>query len=116
MTSDQNILKDLDKSKRNTVIKIFLISFLVFAGLASQAQEKPKSVEKQRKEFLNLQKERDEGAAAAQKENIKKHEKIQTKDVQKRMKKTRRRSERIQRKKHKDNIFERTFTKKPKRR
>jgi len=98
------------------MIKIFLISFLLFAGSVSQAQENPKSVEKQRKEFLELQEKRDEGAAAAQKEGIKKHGEIQTKDVQKRMKKTRRKSERIQRKKHKDNIFERTFRKKPKRR
>jgi hypothetical protein len=84
------------------------------AGFAP-AQDKPKSVKKQRKEFIELQENRSEGAEKAKDKDLEKHLKIQTKKTQKRMKKNKKKSERLQKNKHEKNFFQRLFTKKPKR-
>lgn len=102
--------------KRILLPKILLFALTLMMVTAAHGQEKQKSVEKQRDEFLKLQEERDEGAAKHKEADIKKHRDIQTKDVQKRMKKSKKKSVRLQKKKHEDNFFQRLFTKKPKRR
>jgi Ni/Co efflux regulator RcnB len=102
-------------TKRKRVLNIFLLLLAIFLGGLAQAQEKPKSVKKQRKEFLELQEDRGEGADEAKKKDIEKHQKIQTKETQKRMKKNKKKSERLRKNKHEKNFFQRLFTKKPKR-
>lgn len=101
--------------KRRSLLNIFLIlTAVLMAGMAT-AQDKPKSVKKQRKEFIELQESRAEGADKAKEKDLEKHMKIQTKETQKRMKKNRKKAERLQRNKHEKNFFQRLFTKKPKR-
>lgn len=101
--------------KRRSLLNIFLFLTAVLMGGMATAQDKPKSVKKQRKEFIELQESRAEGADKAKEKDMEKHMKIQTKETQKRMKKNRKKSERLQRNKHEKNFFERLFTKKPKR-
>jgi hypothetical protein len=101
--------------QRNGLVKILLTSFAVLAIGLAQAQDKPKPVKKQRKEFLELQEERKEGGEEARQKGLEKHQKIQTKETQKRMKKNKRKSERLRKNKHEKNFFQRLFTKKPKR-
>ncbi len=99
--------------KRKLMVKIFFLAASMFIGGELFAQEKQKSVKKQRKAFLELQEDRDAKAADKKEEERKKHQKIQTKETQKRMKKNLRRSKRLQQKKHEKNFFQRLFTKGP---
>ncbi len=77
-------------------------------------QEKQKSPEKQQKEFLKLQDDRDQNSEEKLKEDKKKHDSIQTKETRKRMKNNKKRAGRLQSNKHDRSFFQRIFTKKPK--
>ena len=102
------------RKRKNTFIILFLI---FFTALGASAQEKKpgkqKSVEKQRKEFLQLQDDRDAEFSKKMDEDREKHVKIQTKETQKRMKKNRKKMRRRKDGKHEKSFFERLFTKKP---
>lgn len=99
--------------RKNTFIILLFVSFTVF-GSSAQAQKpgKQKSVEKQRKEFLDLQDERDAELSKKMDEDREKHVKIQTKETQKRMKKNRKKMRRRKDGKNEKSFFERLFTKK----
>ncbi|NEN23977.1 hypothetical protein G3O08_10745 [Cryomorpha ignava] len=100
--------------RKNTFIISLFIFFTVFAASAhAQKPEKQKSVEKQRKEFLQLQDDRDAELSKKMGEDREKHVKIQTKETQKRMKKNRKKMRRRKEGKHEKSFFERLFTKKP---
>ena len=103
----------MSKSKNTSIILLFVIfTALSTAGFA-QKPGKQKSVEKQRKEFLQLQDQRDAELSKKMEEDREKHQKIQTKETQKRMKKNRKKMERRKSGKHEKTFFERLFTKKP---
>lgn len=96
-----------------SLCKIFLfLSFIILSTGAFAQTKKPKSVEKQRKEFLELQEERKEAAAEAREEGIKEHKELQTKDVQKRMKRSNKKSRRLAKDRHQDGFLKMLFTKK----
>lgn len=101
--------------KRKNTFNILLLVFFTVLVSTSYAQKpgKQKSVEKQRKEFLQLQDDRDAELSKKMEEDREKHMKIQTKETQKRMKKHRRKMERRKKGKHEKTFFERLFTKKP---
>jgi len=101
--------------KRKITFIILLFVFFTALGSVAYAQKpgKQKSVEKQRKEFLQLQDDRDAELSKKMEEDREKHLKIQTKETQKRMKKHRKKMERRKKGKHEKTFFERLFTKKP---
>lgn len=102
------------RKRKNTFIILLLILFTIL-GSAAYAQKpgKQKSVEKQRKEFLKLQEDREAELSKKMEEDREKHVKIQTKETQKRMKKHRKKMRRRKSGKHEKTFFERLFTKKP---
>ncbi len=97
------------------MVKVVLFIAVLAFGQEAHAQKKPKSPEKQQEEFLDLQDEREKASDEQLKADRKKHESIQTKETQKRMKANRKRSARMQGNKHGQTFFQRLFTKKPKR-
>ncbi len=101
--------------KRKRSISIVLLSAFLMAGsgVFAQKQEKQQSVEKQRKEFLELQDERKQESAKKMEADREKHLKIQTKETRKRMKKNKKKMRRLKNDKHQDSFLKRLFTKKP---
>ena len=101
-------------TKRKITLYILTFMVAVFSANDAFAQEKRQKTKKQYKEFKKLQDERAGEKEKSTEEGKKRHLKLQDKKTQKRMKRQKRRSERIQRNKHKDGFFRRLFTKKPK--
>ena len=101
------------RKRKNTFIILLLVFFTV-VGTSVHAQKpgKQKSVEKQRKEFLQLQDDRDAELSKKMDADREKHVKIQTKETQKRMKKNKKKMRRRKDGKHEKSFFERLFTKK----
>ena len=97
--------------RKNTILILMLM--LLLLGGVNSCGLKRQSTEKQKKEFLDLQANRDKELAKKMEEDRKKHMEIQTKETQKRMKKNKKKMERMQKGKHPKTFFQRLFTKKP---
>ena len=103
-------------SKRKKIALIASIfALLIYADpVLGQKAKKQKSVKKQRKEFLDLQEERDQASTKALEEKRSKHLKIQTKETRKRMKANKRKVKRKKKRGHSDPWIKRLFMKKGK--
>lgn len=100
--------------RKNTLIIIGTALLMIMSGAAmAQKVPKQKSVKKQRKEFLELQAERDEASDKAMDEKREKHLKLQSKETRKRMKANKKKVKRMRKNGHQDSWFKRVFTKKP---
>lgn len=99
------------QKRKNTILIIMFT--LLLAGGTNSCGLKRQSTEKQKKEFLDLQENRDKELAKKTEEDKKKHVEVQTKETQKRMKKNKKKMERMQKGKQPRNFFQRLFTKKP---
>ena len=99
--------------RKNTWI-VLIVLFLITMGTGVHAQKpgKQKSVEKQRKEFLQLQDSRDAELAKKMEADRIKHVKKQTKETQKRMKKNKKKMHRLKKGKHEKTFLQRLFTRK----
>ena len=84
----------------------------ITSGAQAQKPGKQKSVEKQRKEFLQLQDSREAELAKKMETDRIKHVKDQTKQTQKRMKKSKRKMRRLKKGKHERTFLQRLFTRK----
>jgi pyruvate/2-oxoacid:ferredoxin oxidoreductase alpha subunit len=93
---------------------VFFVSLLLsMTGAAELYAQKAQSVKKQQKEFFKKEEERKKAEAKAQEEGLKHHMEMQDKATKKRMKKSRKRSERIAANKR-EPFWKRWFIKKPK--
>lgn len=92
------------------LFKIFGVAFLLALPLQSCAQ-KQKSVKKMQQEHFDRQAEQDKAIQKAQDDGLKRHRDIQTKETQKRMKKTLKKSGR-HREYQKEPFLKRLFRKK----
>jgi len=83
-------------------ICIMLIYLFITSNYIAQRNKPPKTgdTKAQMKRLHKLEKKEKKDQADAEKELIKSHEKLQSKDVRKRMKKTKRKSKRIKKGKH----------------
>lgn len=97
-------------SKRKNTILILLFAMLLMTGV-SNCGLKRVSTEKQKKEFLELQDEREAKLAKKREEDRKKHVERQTKEVQKRMKRQKKKMRRVKKGKHPKTFFQRLFSK-----
>ncbi|MCA1752425.1 MAG: hypothetical protein ABR572_00925 [Cryomorphaceae bacterium] len=100
--------------KRKITVYILTLLVAAFSANTAFAQEKRQKTKKQYKEFKKLQDDREGEYDKKMEEGRKRHLKLQDKKTQKRMKRQKRKSARIQRNKHKNSFFRRLFTKKPK--
>jgi|SRR5690554_1940930 len=100
--------------RKNTWI-VLIVLLLITLGTGAQAQKpgKQKSVEKQRKEFLQLQDSREAELAKKMEADRVKHVKKQTKETQKRMKMNKKKMRRLRKGKHEKTFFQRLFTRNP---
>ena len=101
--------------RKNTIRNWMAVAFLVLAATGVSAQDKPpkqKSVEKQYKEFMNLQEQRSENRDAAMEKAREEHVDRQSKETKKRMKKNEKKMRRIKAGKHPQTFLQRLFTKK----
>jgi len=100
--------------RKNTWI-VLMVLFLITTASSIHAQKpvKQKSVEKQRKEFLQLQDSREAELAKKMEADRIKHIKKQTRETQKRMKKNKKKMRRLKKGKHEKTFFQRIFTRKP---
>ena len=100
-----------------TNVKLYIKWIFIFLFLATTAPntygQKGKSVKKQQKEFFKKEKEREKASQKEMEEKKEQHIDLQTKDVQKRMKRQKKRSERTKAGKPRDPFLKRLFTKKP---
>lgn len=101
-------------SKRKFTLYIIGLLLATFSVNELSAQEKQKSTKKQYKEFMKLQDDRDAELGDKMDEKRKQHLKIQTKETQKRMKKNKKKADRMKKDKHQSTFLQRLFTKKPK--
>lgn len=102
------------KRKNTWIVLIGLFLLTMATGASAQKPGKQKSVEKQRKEFLQLQDSREAELAKKMEADRIKHVKKQTKETQKRMKKNKKKMRRLKKGKHEKTLFQRLFTRKPK--
>ena len=100
------------KRKNTWIVLIVLFFITISSGAYAQKPGKQKSVEKQRKEFLQLQASRDAEMAKKMEADRIKHVKKQTKETQKRMKQNKKRMRRLKKGKHEKTFFQRLFTRK----
>lgn len=98
--------------KRENPILIIILILVLIVGTVSCSRYKRVSTEKQKKEFLQLQENREAAHAAKMEEARQKHLDIQTKETRKRMKRNRKKVERRQKGKPPRSFFQRLFTKK----
>jgi hypothetical protein len=91
------------------LFKIIAISILFLLPVVASAQ-KQKSVKKMQEEHFDKQEDLKKQSEKAREEGLKRHQKMQSKDTQKRMKQTRKRSERNSMNK-KEPFLKRLFTK-----
>jgi len=91
------------------LFKIFAISILFLLPVAATAQ-KQKSVKKMQQEHFDKQEDLKKQSEKAREEGLKRHRDMQSKETQKRMKQTRKRSERNSMNK-KEPFLKRLFTK-----
>jgi hypothetical protein len=101
--------------RKNISIIISVIALILISGpLFAQNTPKQKSVKKQRKEFLQLQEERDAASDKAMDEKREKHLKLQTKETRKRMKANKKKMKRMKKRGHSEPWIKRLFMRKGK--